>query len=218
MRLWGWSGRHGMWQKHSLTISSWWVNQVFIHRQGGLPSPAGPTHKHQFSASSDRRYMDHTSLIVAHFLFLFFLIYFFSFLIFYFLYLVLFQLPLGLWRNSEPGISGGYQLFCPGWINEASPCRRRRWPLRCRDQILIPTAILKPPPTKNYCATVVGHCGFRSVKSRLWLCGTLATPINWPQVVLPSLLNIGATPVPPLGWSDQPRKRPFSRWSNCQSL
>ena len=39
MRLWGWSGRHGMWQKHSLTISSWWVNQVFIHSQGASRAP-----------------------------------------------------------------------------------------------------------------------------------------------------------------------------------
>ena len=59
MRLWGWSGRHGMWQKHSLTIRSWWVNQVFIHSEQGL---AGTTHKHQFSAYSHTRYIGHTSL------------------------------------------------------------------------------------------------------------------------------------------------------------
>ena len=165
MRLWGWPGRHGMWQKHSLTISSWWVNQVFIHSKHRPPPLALLTSINSVPLIEDLSAIYHFLLLISYFQFMSYVIYCYIYWFYSQSFPLLFTLKTvricphwfsgWLWWISAP-LRG---VLCPGWIIEAPPRRRRRWP-RCDrgddaawDQILIPTA-LKPLGR----TILVGHC------------------------------------------------------------
>ena len=149
------------------------MSQSSIYSQQAQASSAGPPHKHQFCAS-DRRFIGHISFPLAYLLLSILVkdcvmspcvIYPYIYCFYSQSFPLLFPLKTvricphwfsgWLWWISAP-LRG---VLCPGWIIEAPPRRRRRWP-RCDrgddaawDQILIPTA-LKPLGR----TILVGHC------------------------------------------------------------